>query len=127
MPGASQIATHAAPRAQELSLEETLRVMDVAREIRDRRETVEDAFRLEDKRRELREKLMRSARLSGDNVSEVEIDAAIDQYYKRLHTYSDPERGWQSFVAHCWVWRMRIMLSAGAAVTALGSWWFFFS
>ena len=46
---------------QNLTLEETLRVMDVAREMRDQREQAEDMFHREDVRKALREKLLRSA------------------------------------------------------------------
>ncbi|MCO8123851.1 DUF6384 family protein [Stieleria sp. TO1_6] len=111
---------------QNLSLEETLRVMDVAREMRDQREQAEEMFRRDDIRLALREKLMRTARLSGDNVTEAEMDAAIDQYMDNLHTYADPKSGWNNFVAHCWIWRDRILYSmAGLATAGAGLWYFF--
>ncbi len=111
---------------QDLTIEETLRVMDVAREIRGRRETAEVMFRRDSARIELREKLLRTARLSGDKVTDVEIDAAIDQYLSRLHTYADPEPSFKSFVAHCWVWRDRIMAGVATAAVVAGSFWFLF-
>ncbi|WP_182870185.1 DUF6384 family protein [Rhodopirellula sp. JC639] len=109
-----------------LTLQETLRVMDVAREMRDQREQAEEMFRRDDIRVALREKLMRTARLSGDNVTEAEIDAAIGQYMETLHTYQDPQPGMKNFLAHCWVWRNRIIWSmAGVAGIAGGLWYFF--
>ena len=51
--------------------------MDVAREMRDQRETAEEMFRRDDLRIQLRDKLVRTARLSGDNVTEEEIELAI--------------------------------------------------
>jgi len=111
---------------QDLTLEETLRVMDVAREMRDQREQAEEMFRQDDIRTALREKLMRTARMSGDNVTEAEIDAAIRQYLETLHTYEAPKAGFKNFMAHCWVWRDRILWSlAGVATTAGGLWYFF--
>ncbi|GAA4471368.1 DUF6384 family protein [Novipirellula rosea] len=112
---------------QNLTLEETLRVMDVAREMRDQRETAEVMFRHDDVRTNLRKKLTRAAQLSGDNVTEAEIDAAIDQYLSTLHTYEDPESGFKSFIAHCWVWRDRIMYGAGTLAAASGLLWYFFA
>jgi Family of unknown function (DUF6384) len=113
---------------ENLTLEETLRVMDVAREMRQQRETAEEMFRRDDLRSNLREKLVRTARMSGDNdVTEAEIDAAIRQYFDSLHTYSDPESGWDSFIAHCWVWRGRIMAGAATIAAVAGSFWFLFS
>ena len=106
---------------EELSLQETLRVLDVAREMRQQRETAEEMFRRDDVRYRLREKLLRTARMSGDTVTEAEIDAAIDQYLDNVHSYSDPEPGFKNFVAHCWVWRGRILTGLSIlAVAAAG-------
>ena len=114
---------------ENLTLEETLRVLDVARELRERRETAEEMFRRDDLRRELREKLLRAARVSGDNVTEAELDVAIEQYFDSLHTYSDPEPGLRRFLAHCWVWRGRIMTAAAvvAGLAAAGGFWLMFT
>ena len=112
---------------ENLTLQETLRVMDVAREMRNQRETAEEMFRSDDIRRELREKLMRTARVSGDNVTEAEIDAAIQQYMDKLHTYSPPASGFKNFVAHCWIWRDRIMFAGAGLAAAAGGLMYFFS
>ena len=111
---------------ENLTLEETLRVMDVAREMREQRETAEEMFRRDDIRRNLRDKLVRTARLSGDNVTEAEIDAAIQQYMDNLHTYEDPKAGLNNFIAHCWIWRDRILMGATALAAAAGGLWYFF-
>ena len=111
---------------QNLTLAETLRVMDVAREMRDQRQRAEEMFRRDEIRVALREKLVRTARMSGDDVTEAEIDAAIDQYLETLYTYSDPEPGFQRFLAHVWVWRQRILWSAAGLAAAAGGLWYFF-
>lgn len=110
----------------ELTLQETLRVMDVAREMRDQRQLAEEMFRRDDIRTALRDKLVRTARLSGDDVTEAEIDAAIEQYMDTLHVYHDPPSGLKRFVAHCWVWRDRIAWSMAGLAAAAGGWWLFF-
>jgi hypothetical protein len=127
-------ATPATPAARpaelpvpELTLQETLRVMDVAREMRDRRESAEEMFRRDDLRAQLRDKIMRTARLAGDKVTEAEVDAAIRQYFETLYTYQDPPSGWRRLLAHVWVWRNRIMIGAAAATTLVGGFWFLFS
>lgn len=112
---------------QNLTLQETLRVMDVAREMRDQRELAEEMFRRDDIRSALREKLLRTAQLSGDNVTEAEIDAAIGQYMETLHTYEDPQSGLKSFLAHAWVWRDRIVWSLAGLAAAAGGLWYFFA
>jgi hypothetical protein len=99
---------------EDLTIQQTLRIMDVARELRDRRETAEEMFRHDDLRSQLRETLMRTARMSGDNVTEEEIEVAIGRYIDSLHTYQDPAPGMKRFLAHCWVWRNRILVGAAA-------------
>ncbi len=133
MPNAN--ATQSQPRQQrdirlpgeDLTIAETLRVLDVAREMRDQRETAEEMFRRDDVRAQLREKLMRTAQVSGDRVTEAEIDAAIAQYMDTVHTYSDPPAGMQNFLAHCWIWRGRIAFGLASAAALVGSMWFLFS
>ncbi|MEM1068490.1 MAG: DUF6384 family protein [Planctomycetota bacterium] len=111
---------------EDLTIAETLRVMDVARQMRDQRETAEEMFRRDDLRVALREKLIRTARVSGDTVTEAEIDAAIGQYFENLHSYQDPAGGWKSGLAHLWVWRGRVMTAAVLlASAAAATWWMF--
>ncbi len=111
----------------DLTLTETLRVMDVAREMREQRETAEEVFRRDGARSRLRQKLIRTARMSGDRVTDAEIDAAIDQYMSTVHAYADPEPGLRSFLAHCWVWRTRIVAALSATALVAGGFWFLFA
>ena len=124
--GSTQRRSSSLPE-ESLSLQETLRVMDVAREMRDQRETAEEMFRRDDLRTQLRDKLVRTARMSGDNVTEEEIELAIEQFFESVHSYHDPQPGMKSFLAYCWVWRGRLALAAAALTTVLGGLWFLFS
>jgi hypothetical protein len=117
MSNASQAQSQAPARdrielpGENLTLQETLRVMDVAREMRQQRETAEEMFRRDDIRK---------------NVTEAEIDAAISQYMETLHTYEDPAPGMSSFIAHCWIWRDRILFGAASLAVAAGGLWYLF-
>jgi len=97
-----------------LSLNEILRVMDVARELRRNRDVAEEMFRRDEVRSELRTKPMKSAAIAGDRVTESEIDAAIDQYFSNLNTYADPLSGLKSVLAHARVWRRKIFAASAA-------------
>lgn len=109
-----------------LSLNEMLRVMDVARELRRNRDVAEEMFRRDEVRAELRAKLMKSAAIAGDRVTESEIDAAIDQYFTNLNTYTDPPSGLKSVLAHTWVWRRKIFAASAALTIAIGGLWYLF-
>ena len=111
---------------RDLSLAETLRVMDVAREMRDNRVVAEEMFRREDLRAGLRQKLMRQAALGGDNVTEAEIDAAIDLYFERQHVFENSASGMSNFMAHVWIWRGRIVATLAAVGAAAGALYYFF-
>lgn len=106
---------------EDMTIAETLRVMDVARAMRQQRESAEEMFRHDDVRVRMREKLMRTAALSGDRVSEAEIDAAIDHYLANLHTYETPRPSVKKFIAYCWIWRYRLAALV-AAVVGAGAW-----
>lgn len=111
---------------EDLSLNEMLRVMDVAREMRRNRIIAEEMFRRDEVRADLRAKLMRSAQLAGDRVTEAEVDAAIDHYLQNLHTYSDPPPSFKRKLAHAWVWRKRLAAGAAAVAITVGGVWYLF-
>lgn len=96
----------------------------MARELRQRRETAEEMFHHDRVRTELRDRLMRTARVSGDNVTEAEIDTAINHYLASLNTYSDPAPGWETFLARAWIARGKIAAVLAAAAAAAGFWFF---
>lgn len=121
-------ATAATAAASELSLQEMLRVMDVAREMRKDRESAELVLQQSEVRSQLRQKLMRTAQLSGDRVTEAEIEAAIEIYFADRHRFEEPSMTGELFLAHLWVRRKAILgtLAAGLLVAAT-VWGLFFS
>lgn len=124
-PESSKNASANLPKSH-LTLEETLRVMDVAREMREQRQSAEEMFRRDDLRHNLRNKLLRQAKMSGNEVTGAEIDAAISQYLERRHVYEDPPAGLSSFLAHAWVYRAQIIIASVATAAATGGFlWFF--
>ncbi len=62
--------------------------------------------------------------MSGDDVTEAEIDAAIGQYMERLHTFEPVPKGMSHVMAHLWVWRGRVVAGLAAAATFAGAFWF---
>ena len=69
------------PKAESLSLSEMMRIMDVATEIRTQRETIEKEFAVDETKRLLREKLLKTTAITGERVTEAEVDAAIEAYF----------------------------------------------
>lgn len=112
------------PTADRPSLAEMMRILDVAGQLRRQRETAEREFDRDAERRELRGKLAEAARVSGDPVTEAEIDAAIEQYYANLHTYRDPAMSFSVALAHLYIRRGKVL--AGLVLIGglvFGAWW----
>jgi hypothetical protein len=99
--------------AKDLTLVETLRVLEVARGLRREREVAEVALARDEIRTLMRKRLMEAAVVTGDKITEADVDAAIEQYFATQHTYSDPPFSFPVLLAHLWVSRFSILVFAG--------------
>lgn len=112
---------------QQLSIAEMVRVMDVASALKRERSIAERELNREETKQLLREKLMETARLTGDPVTEDEIDAAIEHYFDNLHEFQPPEASGETLLAHLYVMRTTIAKWACAIGVAAALWWGMFS
>ncbi len=101
--------------------------MDVAAALRKERLTAEQQLNIEETKQLLRKRLLESARVSGDPVTDQEIDAAIDAYYERQHEFQPPEPGMETFLASLYVRRGAIAKVALAVATVAMLWWSVFA
>lgn len=113
----------------ELTLEETLRVLEMARGMSRKRSDAQVALARDDIKEMLRKRLMEAAAVTGDKVRETDVDAAIENYFQRLHAYEDPPFSMKVLFANLYVRRRQIALfcSAVAALVASGAAFLFFS
>ena len=109
--------------ARDLTLVETLRVLEVARGLRQEREVAEVALAQDEIRTLMRKRLMETAVITGDKITESDIDAAIEQYFATLHTYQDPPMSLSVLLAHLWVRRFSLVIVVGLIFMA----WIVFS
>ena len=120
--------TATTPSTENLSLHEMLQIMDVARAIRDEQLTVEQQFQIEETRGKIRERLIASAQVAGDNVTAAEVDVVIQLYFDNLNVYRDPPWGFQRLLAQLYVWRVQLVSAvAGVGAIGLGVWLAFFN
>lgn len=108
----------------DLSLEEMTRIMDVAVALRRERGVAVRELNRDETRRLLREKLHEAAAVSGGTLSDAEIDAAIEQYYDRLHAFEEPPSSWETFMAHIYIRRTQIAIALTALGAAIAAWTF---
>jgi hypothetical protein len=112
-----------AAQADVLSLPEMLRIMDVATALRHNREQVEEQLNFDELKVRLRAKMIEAAKVTGEEVTPEEVDAAIGQYYSRMHTFAEPPWSLPLVLAHLYVRRRAIAWTAGLLCAALGLWW----
>lgn len=112
--------------ARDLTLVETLRVLEVARGLRQEREVAEVALVRDEVRTLMRKRLMDAAVITGDKVTESDVDAAIEQYFATQHTYQDPPMSFSVVLAHLWIRRfpLSIMISLMLMVWIVFAWLF---
>jgi hypothetical protein len=111
------------PAGERLTLAEMSRIMDVAATLRKERALVEQQLNIDQIKTQLRQRLLEAAKVSGDPVTEAEVDAAVDQYYDRLHEFRDPPASFSKFLAHCWVLRKQLVVALAALAGAVALFW----
>jgi hypothetical protein len=125
---AHEASTSAGPDPlKDLGLAEMMRIMDVATALRQDRELVEEQLNFDQLKARLRDKLTAAAKVTGEQVSDAEVDAAIEQYYSNLHAFREPPHDFRITLARLWVRRQSILTwgAAGLAALALLVWLFF--
>ena len=111
----------------EMDLEEVMRVMDVASTLRREQELVEREFNMDKTKQLLREKLLRTAELTGETLTPEQVEAAVNWYYDNLHEYKEPEKSLQWYLAHLYVargWILRIVVPVALAIGTIWGLWF---
>lgn len=104
--------------SEAMSVAEMLRIMDVATAIRQDRELVDEQLNLDALKERLRERMIAAAKVTGEDVTPEEVDAAITKYYSSLHVFHEPPLSPALALAHLWVRREAILRGA---VVVLGS------
>ena len=110
-------------KPEQLSLPELIRIMDVATELRKGQEVVEEQLNLDQIKVRLRERLMEAAKVSGEPITAEQVDAAIEDYYDKLHSFEEPKWSFQMFLAHLYVERLTIIKWALGIAALAGLAW----
>ena len=123
----SEAASHEAIRGMakpdQLSLHELIRIMDVATELRKEHEVVEEQLNFDQIKVRLRERLLDAAKVAGEPITAEQIDAAIEDYYDKLHSFEEPEWSLQVLMAHFYVHRITIVKWAIGIGALVGLYW----
>lgn len=106
---AEEAALPRVAKPEQLSLPELIRIMDVATELRKEQEVVEEQLEIDQIKVRLRERLLEAAKVAGEPVTAEQIDAAIEDYYDKLHSFEEPKWSLSVMLAHFYVRRATII------------------
>jgi len=115
------------PLDDQPQLADMVRILDVAAEMRSDREMASRELAVDETKRLLRERLLASARLTGDAATPEEIDAAIEHYYQSLYTFREPRWSLSVVLAHLYVRRVKLALATAALALAVAIGWSLFN
>lgn len=114
-------------KMQDLKLDEFLRMVDVATTVRQKQEEVNQQLNIHEVRAELKKKLQDTAKISGEQLTDFQIDSAIDSYLDGLYSFKEPQRDFGTRVAELYVERVRLAKKFGIppiiGVSAAGLIW----
>lgn len=100
----------------EITLQEMLGILDDARGLREDRELLQRVLNQDQLRQQLRERLLNSVRLTGDAVTEDEVEAAISVYFARQHVYRRPRWTPLTWLAYLYIHRNLVIAVGGVAL-----------
>src|SRR3989338_1159553 len=88
---------------QNLKLDEFLRMVDVATTIRQKQEEVNQQFNINEVKEELKKKLLDTAQITGEQLTDFQVDGAIGSYFDGLYSFKEPKRDFETRVAELYV------------------------
>ena len=116
------MASNSPPLDDQPQLADLVRILDVAAEMRADRELATRELAVDETKEMLRERLLASAKLTGDTATPEEIQAAIEHYYQSLHTFREPRWSMTVALAHLYVRRVRLFLATTAVLVLVVGW-----
>lgn len=100
--------------------------MDVATTLRKEQAVVHQQLNIEETKAMLRQRLLDAAKVTGEPLTEEQVNIAIEHYYDKLHVFEEPEWSWDLAMAHLYVMRNKIIAWA-AVLGAAGAAYAWFS
>ena len=101
------------PKVQNLKLDEFLMMVDVATTVRQKQEEVNKQLNIYEVRAELKNRLQETAQVSGEQLTDFQIESAINSYFDGLYSFQEPQRDFGTRIAEIYVERGRLAKKFG--------------
>ena len=105
---------------ENINLNDFLNMVDVASAARHLDEAVDKELKLDDKKTELRKKLLDAANASGEPLTPAQADVAVENFFKGLYSFKEPKRTFETKLAELYVDRAKIGYNYGIPTLAAG-------
>ena len=106
--------------SDDIKLKELLRIMDVASALRQQREEVQQQLNIDETRADLRDRILAATKVTGEQLTTDEINAAIDSYFSGLYSFKEPPRNFQYRLANMYINRGKIFRRIAVPIVTLG-------
>ena len=100
-------------KMQNLKLDEFLMMVDVATTVRQKQEEVNQQLNIHEVRDELKKKLQGTAQVTGEQLTDFQIESAINSYFDGLYSFQEPQRDFGTKIAELYVGRVRLAKKFG--------------
>ncbi|MBS3147028.1 hypothetical protein J4471_05020 [Candidatus Woesearchaeota archaeon] len=98
---------------QNLKLDEFLRMVDVATTIRQKQEEINKQLNIHEVKAELKKKLQDTAQISGEQLTDYQIETAINNYLEGLYSFKEPTRDFGFKLAEIYAGRVKLLKKFG--------------
>ena len=105
-------------RLGNLSLNDFLNMSDIASAARQMDEVVERELNLDQKKDELKRRLLDAANARGEKLTPAQAEIAVDNFFDGLYSFKEPKKGFETTLAGLYVDRARIGKFYGIPVLA---------
>jgi hypothetical protein len=100
-------------KTNELNLDEFLRMVDVATTVRNKQEEVSQQLDIREVREDLKKRLLKTAEVTGEQLTDFQIETAVSNYFQGLYSFQEPERDFGTKFAEIYVERKRLARKFG--------------
>jgi hypothetical protein len=109
---------------EKLDIKSFLTMMDVASAIRKQKEEIDKQLNIDETKADLRKRILETSKVTGESLTEDEVNLAIESYFSGLYSFKEPERNLGYALAGLYVNRDEISnkyVKPAVAVALLGA------
>jgi hypothetical protein len=93
---------------EKIDIRSFLTMMDVASELRKQKEEVNKQLNIDETKADLRQRILETSKVTGENLNDAEAMIAIESYFSGLYSFKEPKKNFSHSLANLYVDREMI-------------------